>query len=308
MVDIEGPIVNPNMTHVPHTYAIKASESEPAVLYCRFIYHDPSYPSNNVYNFILYINTINITLDEYSLPTDQERRIPLDSSDGHGLFPINNTQINSSDYTNATNVIIYESQVHVSCVSSVTQIFIATCAAQYTPNGNECYSSSTFAIVNTPNDTCSVQPTSSLTSMTKTTVQSSTPTSTMTVTVDATTKLASTSTSANSAVACLPTLLPATSSNRPEVSNDKAQISPVEFGSAFAVLCLIMAIETILLIIFAYLFMKHKKSHGANSDEVIVIRHNHARDAETDNNTVPRLGAPNNGRLVQRINLPHMID
>ena len=280
MTDIEGPILNPNITLLHTTFTIEARESEPAVFYCRFI--RPFSPGNDGYIFTIHIHAI--IFDDCSLSTDNERielRNPeplLIRKGGQVLYHVDNAQINYTS-SNASNVFIYESQVHV---SSVTQILIAKCGVDYIPNGNAhnrttCYSSSTLAIINTPNDTtCSQSTSAPIPSMTEPVPTMTKPVPTTTEPEPTMTETVSFSISSVSTTCIGPqteqTLVPPT-------STDVQIFSLSEFGSTAGVLCSIVAIETILLILFAYLFIKHKKS---NNDEVVVIHHSRVCDAESD--------------------------
>ena len=279
MADIEGPYVNQTAAFTPSTFAIRASESEPAVFFCRFTYHDltHSIPDNDIYNFILYIHII--SLDGH---LEQVRIVLGDTDYNEEFFNITNTQIDSNNQTNASNTIIYESQVSV---NSVTPILIPKCAVEYftIPNNGfskiTCFSSSTFVIIPTLPSTATPIP--------LTTTQPTTPPTTTTPPISPTT---------------------VNSTTEPEI---KPLVSSREFGSIVGVLCSIVVIETTLILIFIiYQFVRYKKSRWLSNDsEVVPKAHNHARDAEITSNTIiAGPGVSNNDRAMQTFNLPNSAD
>ena len=265
MADIEGPYKSLTAINMPSTSVIGASESEPAVFYCSYTCHELQDPANHgttLYEFQLYVDILGECSD------DKRVRISMDKIhlDEEHNFTVNTTQFNLCD--GISNVTTFEAQIFV---SSDTPTLVAKCGVEYFPNGNAarkkvCYSSTTtLAVINTPNDTCSssVQPTlTSLMTMATTTILW--PLSTTQPPVSPT----------STSIACVcpsmePTPLPnnnTTSTSGSEISPPDTQISPSEFGPIVGVLCLIVAIETILLIVFVYVFVKYKKSRGANSD------------------------------------------
>jgi hypothetical protein len=169
-------------------------------------------------------------------------------------------------------------------VGSNAPTLAAKCYIQYFPDGDRsrqisCSSSSTFVIINNHDTTCNQSPTS-------------TPPSTPIPNLNTTEPVG-------------------TGIEPPPVSSAVVRLPAPAFGSLVGILCSIVAIETTLLIIIliVYFFVKYKRFGGANSDNVVVIRHRQVRDAEADNNVAgrPAAGEPNNG-IVQRASLPHMVD
>ena len=234
MSDIEGPRLNQTAAFTHNAFAIEASESEPAVFFCRFTYHDltHSIPDNDVYNFILYIHTI--TLDEIG----KEVRIILDNTeDREEFFNVTNTQIDLSNQTNASNMIIYESRVSV---SSVTPILIPKCAVEYVPNSGSnkttCFSLSTFVIIPIQSSTTTTPPipppTTQHTTPSPITTQPTTPSR---ITTQPTTPPTTPSIS----------LTAVNSTTKPEI---EPLVSSHEFGSIVGVLCSIVVIETTLIL------------------------------------------------------------
>ena len=265
-VDIEGPYTDPNtdLVLVNDAFTVRASESESVIFYCRFTYHDltHSIPDNDRYNFIL-------TMDSGIKRT----RIALNNQ-WHSEDLYNVTNIDLSNQTNASNVLVYESRVSVSSVTNETLILVPKCAVEYFTilnsgsNKVTCLSSTTFVIfqdtlpITTPPE-CPTTPTTTVRSLTSPT----------TATLD-----------------------------DPVIDTQSGEI----FGSTVGVLFLIVITETALIMIFIiYQFVKHKKSQG--SSKVASMAPSPARDTDSEiySNTILLSESPNNR---QRISLPNSAD
>lgn len=242
-VDIEGPYQNPNEINTPTRVVIRASESEPAVFYCRYTYHE----DYQRYSFRLHIDV----LDECG--SDDRVEVLQNGTKESVNFTVTRTEI---DERNDNNMTTFKAQVYV---GSNAPTLLAKCYMQYFPGGyaslqTNCSSSSTFAIIN--NDTtCTQQPPSTE----PPTVTSSTPPPSPTPSPTPTTT---------------PITTPVTdiySTQPPTIMSDT--ISAPAFGSIVGVLCAIVAIETLLLMII--FFVKCKKFRGGN-DNVVHVRPYHA--------------------------------
>ena len=238
MADIDGPYQNPSVITTPIVEVIRASESEPAVFYCRYTCHDEIQENQlPLYNFWLHVDI----LDE-CLRNKYERISVLNSTREFAdlNFTVTTTTINECNREN--NVTMFEAQVFVGLYAPT---IVAKCYMKYFPDGDanrqtSCSSSSTFAIVSSDTTmSCTEQPTS-------TELPPPTPITTEPVT------------STNS-------------TQPPTILSDEITLSAPAFGSMVGILCAIVAIETLLLIIFVFFFLKYKKYRG-NLNKVTTIQ------------------------------------
>ena len=288
MVDIEGPYQSQSANGMLNiTNVVGASETQPAVFYCIYTCHEVQDVNHNVhrlYNSQLYVDI----LDECDhkrvwINWNQQKYV---EQNGYN-FTATMTGIGEEcSRTSGSNMTIFEAQIFV---SSGTPTLVAHCGIEYLPNAQlfgrrVCYSSSTFAIIYAPNDiTCSstIQLTSTPTPISTDTI-TPTPTTTMEPSIFPT--------SAGSSCVCSPSPTPistcVTTSTEElplvTIADTGTRISPSVVGSTVGILSSIVVIESILLIIFVFLFVKYKKVRDTTSEVIIISRIDHAQDDEND--------------------------
>lgn len=251
MADIDGPYQNPSVITTPIVKVIRASESEPAVFYCRYTCHDEIQDNQlPLYNFWLHVDILDECLrNEYKrISVLNSRREFADLN-----FTVTTTIINECNREN--NMTTFEAQVFVGLYAPP---IVAKCYMKYFPDGDvsrqtNCSSSSTFAIIN--NDaTCAQDPTSTEPPTVTSSTEPPSPTPTTTESVTGT-----------------------NSTEPPTIDSDEITMSAPAFGLMVGILCAIVAIETLLLIIFGFFFLKYKKFRGnLNKVTTIQVRENTA--------------------------------